>query len=100
MINIEIKEGKLNRREITSKKDGKQMVFLDQEAYAYTVDKQGKLRDYPEACRISLDIDQVPYPPGLYVLQPSSIYVDRFGALALSRPKLKPFVSQPMPKAS
>ena len=100
MIKIEIKDAKVNRREITSKKDGKQMVFLDQEAYAFTLDKSGQARAYPESCRISLDIDQAPYQPGFYVLEPTSIYVDRFGGLALSRPKLKALAAQQTVKAA
>lgn len=93
MIKIEVKEAKKERREITSKKDGKQMVFYEQPAYAHTLDKDGRARAYPESCHISLEADQEPYAPGFYTLDPVSIYVDRFGGLALSRPKLKPIGS-------
>ena len=42
MIKIEIKEARKDRREITSKKDGKQMVFYEQGAYAHTLDRNGQ----------------------------------------------------------
>ena len=100
MIKIEIKEATKERREITSKKDCKLMVFYDQQAYAHTLDKNGTPRAYPESCKIGLDADQQPYGPGFYTLDPVSIYVDRFGQLALSRPKLRALAASQAAKAA
>ena len=60
-----------------------------QTGYAHTVDRDGNLPPFPEKFDISLDSDQAPYPVGDYTLQPSALYVDKNGRLAVS-PRLTP----------
>ena len=95
MIKIEIKSADTNPRDITAKSGpnaGRQMTFHEQDAYAFTSDENGTPRPYPQ--RIILNIDrqkgQQPYAPGMYLVCPSSVFVDRFNNLQLGRLKLRP----------
>lgn len=84
MIKVEI--GADAVRSFTSKA-GKSFRMC--EAYAFTLDPQGKQHPHPSRCEFFLnDSDPVP-APGLYLLAPASIYVDRSGRLSIA-PKLVP----------
>lgn len=95
MIRIEVKSATVTPRNITIKsgpKVGQQSTFHEQEAYAYTTDREGNLRPYPERIVLNIEVQdgQQPYAPGNYQPDPSCLYVDRFGSLTLGRMKLRP----------
>ena len=58
-----------------------------QEAFAHTLSRDGKPAKYPTRCELVLPDDGQAFAPGTYSLAPQSVYVDRYGNLALS-PKL------------
>lgn len=94
-IRIEVKSVEVTPRTVNIKQGpraGQQATFQEQTAYAYTVDDNGKPRDYPERIRINIDTGagQQPYAPGFYMPAPQSFYVDRFEGLTLGRTKLVP----------
>lgn len=71
-----------------------------QEAWFFTVDRDGKAAPFPEKVEVVLDRAtdsrpaQPPYAPGDYTLHPSAIYVDRNGRLAIA-PRLTPAAKRP-----
>lgn len=80
MIVIAIKDPTVTRREVTSKQ-GKALTFFEQSGLAKVGD---------ELRRIVLPVQEGQgYAPGSYTLGADSVYVDRFGRLALS-PRLVP----------
>jgi hypothetical protein len=87
-IRIEIASTALEERNVTAK--GKTFKFLEQEAWAHTVDREGKAHPHPQRIRITLPRGQdTAYPPGDYTLHPASFYVGGYGDLAMS-PRLAP----------
>lgn len=103
MIKVEIKSTDVNPREITAKSGpnaGKTMTFYEQDGYAFTSDDNGNPRPYPQRITLNIDVErnQQPYAPGMYVVCPSSAFVDRFNNLQLGRLKLRP-VTQPVQSA-
>jgi hypothetical protein len=70
------------RKNGTSTK-GKAYDFRNQVGYLHGVGK------YPVKTSIPLKEGREPYTPGLYVLLPESVYVNKFGELALY-PQLAP----------
>jgi hypothetical protein len=95
MIKIEVKSADTIAREITAKNGpnaGRKMTFHEQDAYAFTSDDQGNPRPYPQRITLNIDRDkgQQPYGPGMYIVCPSSVFVDRFSNLQLGRLKLRP----------
>lgn len=95
MIKIEIKDASVQTRNGNSPKTGKPYSIRSQEAWAHTVNRAGNLNPYPEKITINLNDDQQGYPPGMYQLQPQSIYVGDFGSLRLGTPVLAQ-VQQPV----
>lgn len=93
MINVVVTSPDVRIQEGISKRTGKPYKLGIQTAYFHTLDKNGKPQPFPE--RSELLLESLPdgsfksYPVGKYQLHPSSIYVDRAGALALS-PRLAP----------
>ena len=90
MIKIEIKEQVKSRREVPRKSDGKIITFYEQPAWAHTFTRGGNPNLYPEAITITLDADQLPYPPGFYTFAPESIRVNRFKQLEIAGMVLRP----------
>lgn len=88
MIKIEVKSTEVRTVSGTSKKTGKGYTIRDQEAYAHTLDKDGKPRPYPERISLQLEQDQPAFEVGTYAISPASIYVGDFGRLMLGRPVL------------
>lgn len=62
-----------------------------QNAFAFTVDANGVLSEFPDRFEIILDKDQPPYQRGKYHLADSSLAVGREGRLEV-RPRLIPVV--------
>lgn len=92
-IRIEVKLGVANSRNVNvskGKNAGTVMTMIDQEAWAFTVDKDGNPHPYPTKISIGLEQGQQPYPAGMYTIAPSSIYVGDFGRLKLGRLVLIP----------
>ncbi len=87
MLRIEIKSPEVRTISGTSKA-GKPYAIRDQEAYAWTVGRDGKPREYPERISVQLEDDQEAYRPGFYTLAPQSLYVGDFGRLQMGKPKL------------
>jgi hypothetical protein len=83
-IQIEVKDAKVERKRIT-RKDGSQLEIGEQRAYVHV----GK--PYPTEIVIPVDIaaGQMPYDAGRYQMDPSCLYVDRYGKLSLGRLKLQ-----------
>lgn len=80
---------------------GKPGMMHKQEAWAHTVDREGKPHPYPQ--RVSIDLDsktgQGPWPVGSYLISPSSFYVGSFGDLQMGRLQLVP-MTQPVRAAA
>lgn len=89
MIKIEIKSGTATDRTINTKNGP--MNFREQEAWAHLYDRDGNAQPYPQRILVDLDVraNQLPYAPGLYQLDPSSFFVNRFGGLTVGRIKLR-----------
>lgn len=67
-----------------SAKTGKPYSIRDQEAWILAYGKDGKPYPHPQKFKVTLDDDQPePYPLGQYIIDPASIYIDRFGQLAI-----------------
>ncbi len=92
MLRIEIKTSEVRTISGTSK-TGKPYTIRDQEAYAWTVGRDGKPREYPERISVQLDDDQEAYRPGVYTLAPQSLYVGDYGRLQMGKPKLQPLAA-------
>ncbi len=90
MIKITVAQTTVRELSGTSSKSGKPYAMRFQNAYAFTQDREGNTPPFPEKFEINLDRDQAPYVPGDYTLQPSAVYVDRDGRLAVS-PRLTPW---------
>jgi len=81
MIQITVTAAPIKELKGTGKASGKPYHMRIQTAYAYTVDKDGNLPDFPDKFEISLGEGQPPYEKGIYTLSPSSIYISREGRL-------------------
>lgn len=92
MLKVEVSTTMVDVKNGTSAKTGKPYSIREQEAWAYCYDKEGKPYPHPSKIRVTLDDDQQAYPLGNYIIDPSSIYVDRFGQVAI-RCKLRPSVA-------
>lgn len=88
MIEIEVRTDEVRTVTGVSKRTGQPYTIRDQEGYAFTCDKDGKPKPYPERVSLSLEDNQPPYKPGRYILSPGSVYVGDFGRLMLGRPVL------------
>ena len=75
---IVIKSGTATPR-LIKRKDGTQMIFNEQRAAI----ELGE--DFPLPFTINLQDGQAPYPPGRYLLDPSSLEVGDFDSLKVSR---------------
>lgn len=75
---IVIKSGTATPR-LIKRKDGTQMIFNEQRAAI----ELGE--DFPLPFTINLQDNQPPYPPGRYLLDPSSLEVGDFDSLRVAR---------------
>lgn len=79
-LTVEVVSNQINTRRGISKRNGNPYAIHEQEAYLH----QGK--QYPT--QIKLSVDEVngvpqPYAPGKYNLSEDSVYVDRYGGIAI-----------------
>lgn len=88
MIKIEIHDTDLIERQ------GKNGAYYKQQAYAHTLDRNGKPLAYPERCLLPVPKGDrgipTPYQPGTYTLDPNSIRIGRFDDLEIGYPNLRP----------
>lgn len=92
MILVTVSQTAVRELSGNAKTTGRPYHLRFQNAYAHTVDSDGNAPPFPEKFEISLRAEQQPYPVGKYVLEASSVYVDRDGRLAIT-PRLKPYVA-------
>ena len=92
MIKIEIQSSEVKVKSGTSARTGKPYNIREQQGFAFTHARDGKLNSYPVRMSITLGVEQAPYAPGVYQLAPESIYTNRFDQLEIS-PVLKPLAS-------
>jgi len=76
-MKVEIASTDLDDRSGTSQA-GKPYRIIKQTGYAFIGGK------YPEKISIRIEENQAPYSVGMYELDDSSFYVDKFGGLAVS----------------
>lgn len=79
MIRIVITSPKIREMEGVGKVSGRPYHMRFQDAYPYTVDKDGVEAEFPEKFEMILEKDQVPYPRGKYTLHPSAFQISRDG---------------------
>lgn len=98
MIKIQVTSAPIDEKTGVSPKSGKPYRIRTQKGYAFVVDKNGVIAEIPEKFDIQLEDAAVPYAPGFYTLQPSSLRVvgGPFGStLEVDRPRLVPVASTP-----
>lgn len=83
MLKIQVETMVVAAKNGTSAKTGKPYSIREQEAWMFGYDREGKPHPHPQRIRLTLDDDQKPYEIGEYILDPSSIYVDRFNQIAI-----------------
>lgn len=91
MIKIAITSPDIREQKGIGKTSGKPYHMRFQKAFAFTVDKEGVISEFPDKFEIILEEGQSPYPRGSYALGASSIFVNRDGNLDVSA-KLVPTV--------
>ena len=95
MTQIRITSSDVREMKGVGKTSGKPYHMRFQTGYAFTMDKDGVMSEFPDKFELVLDADQPPYPRGTYLLHSSSIFVSRDGNLSV-RPRL---VAAPAPAA-
>ena len=83
-IKIEVKSDHVETKTVRRKIDGKEYHICEQGGWI----DLGKA--YPQEVRIPIEEKQPPYPAGRYVMDPTCVYVDRFGKLMIGRLRLLP----------
>ena len=89
MIKIEISNASFDEKRGVSARTGKPYSIREQEAWAYLTDRDGKPQPHPQKIKVTLADNESPYNPGLYQLDPSSIFVGDFAQLNI-RARLRP----------
>lgn len=88
MLKVSITTTSIQTKSGISSKTGKPYEILEQPAWIFLIDQQGKQQPYPVTFMIMLEKNQAPYALGDYVLHSSSIQAGRFGSLTI-RPDLR-----------
>lgn len=89
MIKIEIASNLVETKSGVSAKSSKPYSIRQQEGWALTYNSQtSQPNPHPQKIVFTLDDNQPPYPVGLYMLDPSSLYVGKFDSLMIGRVKL------------
>ncbi len=81
-IPIEVKLAGVIEKAVRGRADGREYLIREQVGYV----DLGK--PYPQEVRIPVETGREPYAVGKYVVEPSCLYVDRYGKLSLGRLKL------------
>lgn len=96
MIKIEVNSASFDMKSGTSARTGKAYSIREQEAWAFLCDRDGKPQPHPQRIKLTLADEQAPYNPGLYQLDPSSIFVGDFSQLNI-RARLRPLAAASVP---
>lgn len=84
MLKITVETMVIDQKSGVAAKTGKPYSIREQEAWMYGIGRDGKQQPHPQKIKLTLDDDQKdPYPLGTYTLDPASLYVDRFGQIAI-----------------
>lgn len=84
MWKVEIESPKVDVKNGTSAKSGKPYSIREQVGWIYAFDNEGKPFKHAQQTRLTLPDDQpAPYPVGVYVVHPASIYIDRWGQASI-----------------
>lgn len=83
MIVIEVEKPEVQERKGV-RDNGQPWKIRNQVVYAHLLDvDSGQLKRYPTEVKLRLQDDQLPYAPGFYMLSPTSIFSDRYDAMAI-----------------
>jgi hypothetical protein len=83
MLVIEVERADVQERTGT-RDNGQPWKIRNQVVYAHMYDAEtGALKRYPTEVKLRLVDDAKPYQPGFYILSPTSIFSDRYDALAV-----------------
>lgn len=104
-IRIEIKTDVLQPREITPKTGnnaGKTITFYEQEAWVTLPGNDGKPRPFPQRIVLNIDVDRkhVAFPVGVYTLDDTSFFINRFAQLEIGRIGLVPVAAAQSQRAA
>lgn len=83
MLKVQVETTVVDEKRGTSAKTGKPYVIREQEAWIWFYNRDGKPQPHPQRVILTLDDDQNPYEIGAYILDPASLYADRFGQVAI-----------------
>ena len=89
MIKIEITTAEVRTMTGVSARTNKSYTIREQDGWAHTFDRHGKLNPYPVRLSVPLGYEQPSYAPGFYTLSPESLYTNRFNQLEIA-PVLRP----------
>lgn len=91
MIKVQVETIEFDAKSGTSAKTGKPYNIREQEAWAFFIGRDGKPNTHPQRIKVTLDDDAAPYECGMYQLDPSSLYADKWGQVSI-RARLRPLV--------
>lgn len=98
MIKVTVSSTEVRNQSGNAKATGKPYNLNFQTVWMHLADRHGTPDPYPTKVEIILDRDKdgaaLFYPVGEYQLHPSSIYVDRFGSVAVA-PRLSALARAP-----
>jgi len=83
MLKVQVETTVFDLKQGTSAKTGKPYSIREQEAWMFGYGRDGKPQPHPQKIKLTLDDDQQPYEVGTYQIDPASLYVDRFGQVAI-----------------
>ena len=84
MLKVSVETEVVDVKSGTSAKTGKPYQIREQEAWMFGYGRDGQPQKHPQKIKLTLDDEQEKgYPVGQYILDPASIYVDRFGQVAI-----------------
>jgi len=92
MLKITVETLVIDEKRGTSAKTGKPYSIREQEAWCLFHSRDGKVNPHPTRIKITLDDQQAPYALGSYVLDPASLYPDKFGQISV-RARLSPVLA-------
>lgn len=83
MLKVQVETNTFETKSGVAAKTGKPYSIREQEAWMFCFGRDGKQQPHPQKIKLTLDDDQMAYAVGSYILDPASVYVDRFGQPAI-----------------
>lgn len=99
MLKVEVVTSMVDTKGGISAKTNKPYSIREQEAWVTFYSREGKPNPHPSKVKLTLDADQDPYEIGDYIIDPASLYADRFGQIAI-RARLRRSVQAAQAKAA